>query len=79
MSVHLNYYVLSPEGRKRFEDWKNGLGITEGTHFKILENLYIKNTGTIAQICNDTKLSPKDVIAEMEFLEQGGYLMVIKP
>ena len=78
MSIYMNYYVLSPQGRKKFEEWQQ-IGITTGTHYKIIEYLYKKNAATIAQIAQGTKLSPKEVIAQIEAFNQAGYLMVVEP
>mgnify|MGYP001765782388 FL=1 len=77
MSIYMNYYVLSPQGRKKFEEWQQ-IGITTGTHYKIVEYLYKKNAATIAQIAQGTKLSPKEVIAQIEAFTQAGYLMVVE-
>jgi DNA-binding PadR family transcriptional regulator len=77
MNIHMNYYVLSPQGRKKFEEWRE-IGITTGTYYKIIEYLYKKGAATVAQIASDTKLSPKEVIPEVEAFTQAGYLMPVE-
>jgi len=77
MSVHMNYYVLSPEGRKKFEEWRE-IGITTGDYYKIIEYLYKKGAATVAIIATDTKISPKEVIPQIEAFTQAGYLMPIE-
>ena len=77
MSVYMNYYVLSPQGRKKFEEWQQ-IGITTGTQYKIIEYLYKKNAATVAQISQETKLIPKEVASQIEFFTQAGYLMTIE-
>ena len=77
MNVHMNYYVLSPQGRKKFEDWREA-GITTGPHYKIMEYLYKKGAATVAMISSDTKMSPKEVIPQIEAFTQTGYLMPVE-
>jgi DNA-binding MarR family transcriptional regulator len=77
MSVFMNYYVLSPQGRKKFEEWQQ-IGITTGPHYKIIEYLYKKGAATVAQISQETKLSPKEVIPQIEAFTQAGYLMAVE-
>jgi len=77
MSVYMNYYVLSPQGRKKFEEWQQ-IGITTGTQYKIIEYLYKKNAATVAQIASEIKLSPKEVITQIEAFNQSGYLMAVE-
>ena len=77
MSIHMNYYVLSPQGRKKFEEWRE-IGITTGTHYKIIEYLYKKGAATIAMISTDTKLSPKEVIPQIEAFTQAEYIMPVE-
>jgi DNA-binding MarR family transcriptional regulator len=77
MSIYTNYYVLSPQGRKKFEGWQQ-IGITTGAQFQILEYLYKKSAATVAQIAQATKLSPKEVIPQIEALTQADYLMAVE-
>jgi|GEM_PF-5398016 len=77
MSIHTNYYVLSPQGRKKFEEWQQ-IGINSGIQYKIIEYLYKKSAATVAMISTDTKLSPKDVIPQVEAFTQAGYLMPVE-
>jgi DNA-binding MarR family transcriptional regulator len=77
MSVYMNYYVLSPQGRKKFDEWQQ-MGITTGTQYKIIEYLYKKSAATVAQIAQATKLSPKEVITQIEVFTQSGYLMAVE-
>lgn len=77
MSIHMNYYVLSPEGRKKFEEWRE-IGITTGTHYKIIEYLYKKGAATIAMMSTDTKISPKEVIPQIEAFTQAKYIMPVE-
>ncbi|MFA5055816.1 MAG: hypothetical protein WC562_06590 [Dehalococcoidia bacterium] len=77
MSIYMNYYVLSPQGRKKFEDWQQ-MGITTGPQYQVVEYLYKKNAATIAQIAQGTKLSPKEVASQIEFFSQAGYLMTVE-
>jgi len=78
MGIHLNYYVLSPQGWKKFEEWRE-MGINTGTQYKIIEYLYKKGAATVAMISTDTKLSPKEVIPQIEAFTQAGYLMAVEP
>jgi len=71
MNVHMNYYVLSPQGRKKFEEWRE-IGITTGNHYKIIEYLYKKGAATVAMIATETKISPKEVIPQIEAFTQAG-------
>jgi DNA-binding MarR family transcriptional regulator len=77
MSIYMNYYVLSPQGRKKFEEWQQ-IGITTGPHYQIVEYLYKKNAATVSQISQGTKLSPKEVIPQIEAFTQAGYLMAVE-
>ena len=77
MSVYMNYYVLSPQGRKKFEGWQE-LGITTGNHYKIIEYLYKKSAATVAQIAEGTKLPPKEIASQIEAFTQAGYLMAVE-
>ena len=77
MSIYMNYYVLSPQGRKKFEEWQE-IGITTGTHYQIIGYLYKKGAATVAQISQETKLSPKEVIPQVEAFTQAGYLMPVE-
>ena len=79
MSLHLNYYYLTIEGRRNFENWRDNLHISEGTDFRVLEYLYKKGPQMALQIANDIKLSPKEVIPHMEAREQAGYIQASKP
>ena len=79
MSIHLNYYFLSIEGRKKFEEWRDKLNITEGNYFKILECLYKKGPQMIAQIATETKLHQNEIIPEIGALEQAKYIESYKP
>ena len=77
MSVYMNYYVLSPQGRKKFEEWRE-IGITSGNHYKIIEYLYKKGAATVGQIAQETKLMPREVISQIEAFTQAGYLMAVE-
>ena len=77
MSVYMNYYVLSPQGRKKFEEWQQ-IGITTGNHYKIIEYLYKKGAATVAQIAQGTKLPPKEVAPQIDAFTQASYLMAIE-
>ena len=74
MSLNLSMYVLTPAGRKKFEDWRDELGITDGTYFKVMEYLYNTGSGNIPQIVSDTRLPHADVVAEVAQFEQDGYV-----
>jgi DNA-binding PadR family transcriptional regulator len=77
MSVYMNYYVLSPQGRKKFEEWRE-IGITTGDHFKVIEYLYKKGAANVGSISQDTKIIPKDVISQIEAFTQAGYIMPVE-
>ena len=77
MSIYMNYYVLSPQGRKKFEDWQQ-MGITTGPQYKVIEYLYKKNAATVAQIAQGTKLPPKEVASQIELFTQADYLMTVE-
>jgi DNA-binding MarR family transcriptional regulator len=79
MSIHLNYYFLSIEGRKKFEEWRDKLGITDGKQFKVLECLYKKGPQMISQIATEMKLHQNDIIPEIEAFEQAKYIESYKP